>query len=137
MGDKKPEEWVYLGQHPDGSHVWRDVMGKDRWFDGLKARQPGARYRLDVRRDDGDKVVASPDPVYVGPVEDAEDRANIVARSLDWRNRREADALERREKRLGEIDAAAADVVALVGRIIEYSHKKAVADYVYARMMRA
>jgi hypothetical protein len=136
MGEKVPEEWVYLGHHPKGSHIWRDAAGEHHWFDGLKARTPGGRYTVQVARE-ADGVRAAPEPMYLGLVEDEADWANILAEALAWRNRREADALEKREKRLGEIDAAAADIVALVGRIIEYSNKKAVADYVYTRMMRA
>jgi hypothetical protein len=131
------EEWVYLGPHSTmaASYRWRDPNGQVLTYGKLRGRVFGAIYQIRVQRGPEDNVRVLRETTWAGRM--AEDAATIEARALEVEARLKVKRLEANTSRTATIDEAIAPLLELAGSIKSMSDRRALLDYITARVYQA
>jgi hypothetical protein len=117
--------------------VWRRPNGEDATFikvDGVL----GSQYEVTISEPDGTLTLHGT-PRYLGPAPDLDSAQRAVWELAEKQARtdQETHRLQASERRRSEIDQALEPLLAVAGRVRGYSSRKALADYVTARLYGA
>jgi hypothetical protein len=131
------EEWTYLGPHPTmaASFRWRDAGGSILTYGKLRGRVFGAVYEVQVQRGPEDSIRVLRDTKWAGRM--AEDSATIEVQALEIEARLKVKRLEANTSRTATIDEAIAPLLELAGAIKAMSDRRALLDYITARVYQA
>jgi hypothetical protein len=130
------EEWTYMGPSSTttGAFVWRDGDGHRMVYKKFRARVFGGLHTIRVERVDSHTYVSG-EPVYTG--RQSEDAGQIQITALDVERRLRTKRLEANTSRTQTIDEAIAPLLELAGGIRSMSDRRALLDYITARVYTA
>lgn len=125
---------VYVGPgNKPSTYVWRKPDGSLGVWGKLKARVAGMVYAIEAA-DGGDRVYPAT-MRWTG--EYAEDAAQLQVAATAKEQAQALARLERNQSRTQAVDDTLGELLALAGKLTSVRDKRALADYVTARILRA